>query len=107
MLTSIAFRALGRALRDVSRGLARRRAGIGEGQPQQPPDRYVWTRYMSDLCDACWGKEQRRAGVLVHSDGRIEGSEEDIPPLHPNCDCALRNERTGQFAFGAAGGGPQ
>jgi hypothetical protein len=104
MLLSVAFRALSRALQAVSQGLSRRRAG--PGQPQRPPDRYVWSRYRSDLCDACWGKERTRAGILVHADGRIEGSKDDIPPLHPNCDCALKNERTGQFAFGAAGGGP-
>lgn len=104
MLLRSAFRALQRALSAVGRRLSER--GVTGDNVEEPPDRYVWHRYVTDLCDKCRSKESSRASILVYPDGRIEGREEDIPPLHPNCDCAMRNERTGRFAFGAAGGGP-
>lgn len=105
MLVQAAWRALTRALRNLGRRLAARRGGslVQAGEPEPPPDRYVWDRYRSDLCGACWGKEHQQAGIWLYADGRIEGRKEDIPPLHSGCDCALRNLRTGTFAFGMAG----
>lgn len=103
------FRALGRGLQAVGRALSRRRAGGGDevhddSQVPPPPDRYVWDPYNSDYCEKCQAKIRGRASILVHYDGTIEGDPDDIPPLHPHCDCAMRNQRTGSFAFNAAGG---
>lgn len=97
------FRAVATGLRAAARALSRRSGKDVLEEEEMQPDKYVWHRYLTDLCGACRSKEGR-ASVLVYPDGRIDGNPRNIPPQHPNCDCAMQNQRTGGFAFNVAGG---
>lgn len=90
------FRAIGRALKWVANKLK-----LTEEQ-KDTPDAYVFDRYKSDLCDRCLALEGN-ARIYLYPDGRVTGDTNSIPPVHPNCDCAMKNTRTGKFAFGMAG----
>lgn len=94
------------AMAAVARGMREgmiRRTGRAPDLDDVPPDKYIFDRYFSDMCDQCRELEEEGAYILLHPDGKIEGDTSVIPPIHYNCDCAMYNERTGNYAFNVAG----